>query len=85
LTPNTIATNIPYTNHHTVPAMSKPPKTYEQYYAELQRQAEKDRKTRAARLTVNVDSEDVGFGQLCVSILFIVGGLLAGAYIMGLI
>jgi hypothetical protein len=65
--------------------MSKPPKTYDQYYADLQRQGEKDRKARAARPTVNVDSEFVGFGQLCVSIIFVLGGLLAGAYMMGLI
>lgn len=65
--------------------MSKPIKTYEQFYAELQRQAKKDAARRASKLTVNVDSEDVGFGQLCVSIIFVLGGLLAGAYMMGLI
>lgn len=65
------------------------PKSYDQFYAELQAQAQKDAAARARRLTANMDSDDalglVQIIQLGVAILGIAALFLTGAHYMGLI
>lgn len=81
-------TNIRPTPQGTTTMRRKPIQSYDDFIKELRAKSvadaiETQRKLQKSLSTV--DSETAGFGEFCVVSLFIIGGLIAGAYIMGLI